>query len=222
MSDHPAYRTYWRRKEMLRREFPTFPVRRWWEGEGLCEIEQVYFAAVGASSSLLDVGAGDLRIMRKFQQAGYRGLYHTQDIGAEEQYTYRDLAEVSRSYGAILCLDVLEHLDLSSGLTLVDRMISLLEPGGTLVIQTPNAAYLPDPRSWDMTHVQLYNLPDLHAYLVCEGLDVAGYRVVLGDRRPGPVRRAKLALTHYVKARVLGCDFAANIALVARSRRETG
>lgn len=219
MSEHPAYRTYWQRKEMLRRERPAFPVRRWWDTDGLCDIEQVYFAAVQSASSLLDVGAGDLRVMRKLQRAGYRGLYHTQDIGAEGQYTYRDLAEVTRPYGAILCLDVLEHLDLAAGLTLLDRMVTLLEPGGVLVIQTPNAAYLPDPRSWDMTHVQIYNLPDLHAYLVCEGLRVEGYRVVHGAHRPGPVRRLKQAVTGYVKTKILGCDTANNIALVARSSR---
>src|SRR5689334_7316124 len=107
MSEHPAYRTFWQRKEMLRRSFPGFPLRRWWETDGLCEIERVYFDAVRNASSVLDVGAGDLRIMRKFQEAGFAGEYHTQDIGGEGQYTYRDLAQVTRRYGAILCLDVL-------------------------------------------------------------------------------------------------------------------
>jgi hypothetical protein len=216
MADHPAYRTYWRRKEMLRRGHPTFPVRRWWETEGLSEIETIYLDAVRGAASLLDVGAGDLRVMRKLQRAGFGGAYHTQDIGPEGTYTYRDLADVTQPYDAILCLDVLEHLPLAEGLSLLDRMIAILAPGGTLVLQTPNAAYLPDPRSWDMTHVQLYNLPDLHAFLVCEGLETAGYRVVLGAERAGAVRAAKEAVTRYVKRKILGCDFAQNIAVVAR------
>ena len=217
MSADPAYETYWLRKEMLRRSWPTFPVRRWWETDGLCDIERVYFDAVREAPSLLDVGAGDLRIMRKFQAAGYGGEYHTQDVG-EGRYTYRDLSEVTRTYGAILCLDVLEHLPLAGGLLLVKRMITLLRPGGTLVIQTPNAAYVPDPRSWDMTHVHIYNIQDLWAFLRCEELDVEGYRVVLGSRDPGPIVAARNAITAYVKRRVLGCDFANNIALVARKR----
>ena len=219
MSEHPAYRTYWQRKEMLKRGRPAFPVRRWWDTDGLCEIEQIYFDAVRNASSLLDVGAGDLRIMRKFQSAGFSGEYHTQDIGEEGHYTYRELRDVTRRYGAILCLDVIEHLPLVEGLNLLDQMVALLEPGGALVLQTANASYIPNPLSWDMTHLHVYNLPDLHAYLVCEQLDVAGYRVVLGDRNPGLIRRAKLGITAYVKLKILGCDFANNIALVARRPR---
>jgi hypothetical protein len=219
VEEHPAYRTYWQRKEMLRRSFPTFPVRRWWESDGLCEIEQVYFEAARNARSLLDVGAGDLRIQKKFRSAGFRGEYHTQDVGGENRYTYRDLNEVKGRYEAILCLDVLEHLPLVQGLTLVDTMVRLLEPGGTLVIQTPNAAYLPDPRSWDMTHVHVYNLPDLYAYLICEKLEVTGYRVELVGFQEGVVRKLKRAAASYLKQKLLGCDFANNIAVVARRLR---
>jgi len=193
-------------------------VRRWWETDGLCEIEKVYFEAVREARSLLDVGAGDLRIMRKLQAAGYRGEYHTQDVGSERTYTYRDLDEVKRKYGAILCLDVIEHLPLQEGLGMVRAMIALLEPGGALVIQTPNAAYIPDPRSWDMTHVHLYNAGDLWAWLTCEGLEVSLYRVALREEHPNPIVDARVAITDYMKKKILGCDFANNIAAVARKR----
>jgi hypothetical protein len=191
-------------------------VRRGWETEGLCDIERVYFEAVRSAPSLLDVGAGDLRIMRKLQAAGYRGEYHTQDVGSEGTYTYGDLADVKRKYDAILCLDVLEHLPLHAGLEMVRAMIALLEPGGALVIQTPNAAYLPDPRSWDMTHLHVYNAADLWAYLTCEGLSAEVYRVALRDEHPGPIVAMRLAITDYVKKKILGCDFANNIAAIAR------
>src|SRR5262245_31174001 len=219
MPADPAYDTYWKRKELLKRAWPSFPVLRWWESEDLCEIERIYFEAIRAAPSLLDVGAGDLRVMKRIQRAGYAGEYHTQDVGAEGRYTYANLADVSRSYGAILCLDVLEHLSLVDGLTLVRRMIALLDPGGTLVIQTPNAAYIPEPRSWDMTHLHTYNVHDLWAYLTCEGMEAAGYRVVLGLKRAGPIDAARRAITAYVKRRILGCDYANNIAVVARKAR---
>jgi len=174
-------------------------VRRWWETDHLCEIEQIYFDAIRTSPSVLDVGAGDLRIMGKLKRAGYAGDYHTQDVGTEGAYTYRDLDEIRRSYGAILCLDVIEHLALREGLTLIRKMISLLQGGGVLVLQTPNASYIPDPRS-----------------LTCEGLDTTAYRVVLRDPNPGPIVSTRMAITAYVKRRVLGCDYANNIAVIAR------
>jgi len=216
MSADPAYETYWRRKELLRRSYPGFPVRRWWETDGLCDIERIYFDAVREAPSLLDVGAGDFRVMKKLQAAGYAGEYHTQDVGSEGRYTYRDLSEVNRLYGAVLCLDVIEHLDLRDGLGLVRRMLQLLAPGGALVLQTANAAYIPDPRSWDMTHVHVYNAPDLWAFLQCEGMETTGYRIVLGDRFQSPVVLARNAIVAYVKRKVLGADYANNIALVAR------
>ena len=191
-------------------------MRRWWETEDLCEIERVYFDAVRGAERLLDVGAGDLRIMRKFQRAGFGGEYHTLDVGTEGAYTYRSLEDVRGKYGAILCLDVIEHLPLREGLELLKKMISLLSPGGALVIQTPNASYIPDPRSWDMTHVQAYNAGDLWAWFRCEGLEAEVYRVALrGSANPGPIVSAKLWITGYVKRKILGCDDAANLAIVA-------
>ena len=216
MASHPAYETYWKRKELLKSSWPTFPVRRWWETDGLCDIERDYFDSVREASSILDVGAGDLRVMRKLQAAGFRGEYHTQDIGPEGVYTYRDLSEVRRTYDAILCLDVLEHLSLIEGTTLLQKMIALLSSGGRLVLQTPNAAYIPDPRSWDMTHVHTYNIQDLWAFLSCEGMDVRGFRVVLGPERTKPFETVRLAIVAYVKRKILGCDFANNIAIIAR------
>jgi hypothetical protein len=216
MAGHPAYETYWRRKELLRAGPPPFPVRRWWETDGLCEIERVYFDAIRGATSLLDVGAGDLRVMRKLQAAGFAGEYHTLDIGPEGRYTYRDIAEVKHPYGAIVCLDTLEHLPLVDGTALLQSMIALLSPGGVLVLQTPNAAYLPDPRSWDMTHVHIYNLPDLWAFFRCEGMQVEGYRVTLGPERLGPIAAVRNSITAYVKRKILACDFANNIAVVAR------
>lgn len=195
-------------------------MRRWWETDSLCDIERVYFDAVRNASSLLDLGAGDLRIMRKIQAAGFRGEYHTQDIGTEGRYTYRDVGEVKRKYGAILCLDMIEHLPLQEGLSMLRTVVALLEPGGALVIQTPNAAYLPDPRSWDMTHIHLYNAGDLWAWLTCEGLETTVYRVTIRDEHPGPIVSARLAITDYLKRKILGCDFANNVAAVAR--RPTG
>jgi hypothetical protein len=218
LSGHPAYETYWKRKALLKRGFPRFPVRRWWETDGLCDIERVYFEAIRDAPSLLDVGAGDLRVMRKLQAAGYGGEYHTQDIGDGGPWTYGELGEVRRTYGAILCLDVLEHLPLSDGIALLKRMLELLAPRGVLVLQTPNAAYLPEPRSWDMTHVHTYALHDLWAFFTVEELDVAGYRVVLGPEREGFAVAMRTGLQRWVKQKLLGCDFANNAAVIARKR----
>jgi hypothetical protein len=65
----PVYSHYWECKRLRAEVLPVFPVTRWWDDPGLCEVERIYFDAVKDAPSLLDVGAGDLRIRRKFLAA---------------------------------------------------------------------------------------------------------------------------------------------------------
>lgn len=207
---------YWQRKRLLASQVPAFPVRRWWEADELCDIERIYFDAIRSAPDLLDVGAGDLRVMRRLQAAGYRGIYHTQDIGTEFSYDYATLGDVSRSYSAILCLDVIEHLTLDEGLRMLERLCALLVPGGVLIVQTPNARCIRDPLGWDMTHLHCYNAPDLWAWFTARGLACVGYRVRFGRPSLAPHRLLMSGLSAFVATRLLGGDYADNIALIAR------
>jgi hypothetical protein len=211
-----AYRSYWQRKHVLSQPVPAFPVKRWWRTGGLSEVERIYFEAVKRSASVLDVGAGDLSMMRKFKSAGYSGEYHTLDLGEEYAHTYKDLAEVNRSYSAILCLDLIEHLPLEQGLRMLTRLTELLEPGGVMVVQTPNARCIRYPASWDMTHLHIYNAPDLWAYMSGLGLTVAGYRIVFGPEHPSLSERIRGLAAAFVASRLLGCDYTDNLAMIAR------
>jgi len=216
MTQGGAYGNYWERKRLLAGGVPPFPIRRWWESAELSDIERACFDAVKDTASLLDVGAGDLRVKRKFEAAGFSGEYHTQDVGPEYPHTYRDLAQVTRQYDAILCFDVIEHLPLDGGLELLDRLIGLLDPGGVLVVQTPNARCVRSPMGWDMTHLHSYNIADLWAYLTAAGLETQGYRVVFGPARRSPVQRLRSALHAFVATRLLGADYADNVVAIGR------
>lgn len=216
MNGGGAYGSYWERKRLLAGPLPQFPVRRWWPTDALSEIEQICFDAVRGAPSLLDVGAGDLRVREKFRRAGYAGEYHTLDIGGEYEHTYGSLAEVGRPYDALLCLDVLEHMPLEAALEAIDRMVSVLAPGGTLVIQTPNARCIRNPLAWDMTHVHCFNIADLWAYLSAAGLRVEAYRVVFTFARRGVAERVRAAAAAFVTSRLLGMDYADNLVLIGR------
>lgn len=212
-----AYHLYWQRKRLLSNSIPHFPLLRWWPTDNLCEIEQVYFQAIQSARCVLDVGAGDLRLMKKFRAAGYQGEYHTQDIGNEYTYTYRDLSEIKIKYDAILCLDVIEHLNLNDGLTLVQQLSTLLTLGGTLILQTPNARCIRNPMGWDITHLHIYNLPDLWSFIQVLGFEANGYRVVFTrDASQWRQRSPCELLRRFVITRVLGADYADNIAVIAK------
>jgi len=211
-----AYSHYWRRKQLISGDVPAFPVRRWWPTEGLSEIEQVFFNEIGQSPSILDVGAGDLRVKLKIVDAGFAGEYHTLDVGDEYSHNYTNMDEVGRKYHAILCLDVIEHLPLGDGLSLLSTLASTLEPGGKLIVQTPNARCIRNPLGTDMTHLHCYNIADLWAYLCCHDLEVKGYRVCFLPEKQNVLQRLKTMTGQYVASRILGCDFADNIVLIAR------
>jgi hypothetical protein len=214
MSTELVYRDYWRRKQLLDQSPPAFPLRRWWPTDGLSDSELVCFDAVRDAASLLDFGAGDLRVRRKFLAAGFKGRYDTLDIGHEHSYTFAELGDVRDSYDAILCLDVIEHLPLAEGLELLEGLAGRLRPGGKLIVQTPNARCIRHPLSTDMTHCQVYNAGDLWSVLTCLDLEVHGYRVAFG--RPGFWSRLLDVPRRYLITRVLGCDDADNLLLIAR------
>jgi hypothetical protein len=209
------FQEYWRTKE-LGPKAPRMDLRHWWETDRLSEIEEIYFDTIRNARSLLDVGAGNLRIKNKFVRAGFKGRYHTMDVGPEFDYTYRKLEEISQTYDAILCLDVIEHLTLADGLAMLKRLVGLLEPNGVIIIGTPNARSIRNPLAMDFTHIQCYNAVDLWAYLTVLGLDVSGFRLVF-CRPPRSIReRLRYTVQAFVAARLLGADYADGLAMIGR------
>src|ERR1043166_3169638 len=97
MATDPAYRDYWRRKSLLAQS-PNFPRVAWWPTSELSEIERIYADTVRSCGSMLDFGAGDGKVQRKLVAAGFKGEYHTLDVGNEHQHTYSDISQVNRSY----------------------------------------------------------------------------------------------------------------------------
>ncbi|MBD1822047.1 methyltransferase domain-containing protein [Cyanobacteria bacterium FACHB-DQ100] len=210
-----AYANYWKRKELLANS-PHFPTKHWWADSSFSEIEQIIFDRIKAKSTILDVGAGDLRIQQKFYRAGFQGVYHTQDIGQEFTYTYSTLEEIDQKYEAVLCFDTIEHLELRPGLALLHQLIDRVETGGLLVIQTPNARCISNPLSWDMTHLHCYSIHDLWAYLTSFGLKVEGYRVIFGKPSRNLIEKFSSLASRLMITRLLGHDYAANIVLIAQ------
>ncbi|HXH73695.1 MAG TPA: methyltransferase domain-containing protein [Bacteriovoracaceae bacterium] len=211
------YSNYWERKKLLREKVPRrFEVIQYTNSESMEAIEDIFFQVLKESATVLDFGAGDMRIKNKMLKAGYKGKYETLDLSDGGNYTYRDLKEVTKKFDVILCLDVIEHLSLTDGLGLTESLVKLLNPTGALILQTPNARCVRNPLSWDMTHLHCYNAPDLWAYLTCMDLDVKGYRVHF--TRPGfhPLTWIKNFISKIIITQFLGMDYADNIVMVAR------
>jgi hypothetical protein len=211
-----VYLNYWKRKQLSRNP-PPFPIRRhWWDVEDLSEAHEVIYAAIKTAATVLDVGAGDMRFMRLVRQRGFTGNYDTLDIGHEHEYTYSDLNEVARKYDAVVCMDVLEHLELASGIAFLHRLLSLVQPGGVLAIQTANANFHRHPLAWDMTHVHAYNPVDLWTYLTALGTETTVYRVRFGHP-PAELRQRAHEWVRSWIASELYLDYCENLMAIVRT-----
>lgn len=82
-------------------------------------------------------------------------------------------------------------------------------------MQTPNARCIRHPLGWDMTHVHSYNAPDLWAWFTARGLECNGYRVRFGEPESG-FAKLRAMCSSWMITRLLGADYADNIALIAR------
>ena len=209
-----AYKNYWKRKKLLSEKSPRFPLLKYWDKETLSPAEEEIYSTIQSKEKILDFGAGDLRVKKKLVQRGYSGVYETLDIGDEYEYDHQNLNTCSEDYGAILLLDVIEHLRLEDGLKLILELCQRLKSGGALVIQTPNAKCIRSPLSTDMTHLQTYSIQDLWAYLEAEGLDCRGFRVVFSSEKTSFIDWPSQRLI----SRMTGCDYADNILLVAEKK----
>lgn len=214
--DNLVYLNYWKRKQLLK-TVPAFAIRRhWWDVEELSEAHAVIYEAIRGADTVLDVGAGDMRFMRLACQRGFTKTYHTLDIGHEHEYTYADLKDVKRTYDAVVCMDVLEHLDLADGIGFLHRLLSVVAPGGVLALQTANANFHRHPLAWDMTHLHAYNPVDLWTYLTALGHATTMYRVRFGHPAAGLRERAHEWIRSWI-AEELYLDYCENLLAIVRT-----
>jgi SAM-dependent methyltransferase len=208
------YRGYWRRMELrAQAERYRAPCLRWYHSETLNPTERVVFERVRAAARLLDFGAGDLRLKRKFLAAGFAGRYETLDVSEEFPHDYTDLGQVQGTFGAILCLEVIEHLPLTAFDSLVDGLCERLEPGGALVVSTPNPLCVVPMWARDSGHIQQYPLHDLLAALLARDLTVEPFRVRFGPAAPSLPQRLRF-LSQRVLCYLLAVDYADGLLVI--------
>ena len=186
-------------------------------GEQLNEMERIIFARTKDAARLLDYGAGDKLLKRKFMAAGFRGRYETLDLSREDQHEYTSISEVSGPFDAILCLEVIEHMSLNDYVDLMDAFGKLLAPGGTLIIGTPNPLCVVPMWAGDPGHVQQYPIADLAADFVVRDYSVEAFRVRYGPWPKG-IRERLRFLAMRSLCYLLSVDYAQGLIVIGKKK----
>ncbi len=189
----------------------------WYWSDSMNEVERIYFERARESSRILDFGAGEGRLKAQFLSSGFKGRYETLDISRESRHDYSDLSEVRGTYDAIFCLEVIEHMTLNNYVELMDSFGKLLDPGGILIVSTPNPSCIYPMWAFDAGHIQQYPLSDLAADFVIRGYDIETFRVCLGPRPRGIRPRVRFFLQRAL-CYLLGVDYAHAIIVVGRKK----
>lgn len=169
-------------------------------------------AALRGAGRVLDVGAGDRAWAALLPAIGVPAAYESADPDPLHPHEHADFLAVRGAYDAVLLLDVLEHLDLETGLAFLEHAATVLAPGGVVVVSTPNPAHPTSFQASDVTHVRPWPAADLRGALLESGFaDVAVHR--LQHAAPG---RSWMCAVNRAAARLLGVDPADHLLVVAR------
>lgn len=107
--------------------------------EGFC-------ADMDKNMSVCDVGCGSGKFSKFMYDQGFRNIYGL-DPSPEIDFKYRDIINFSNDslsafqhntgmlFDIVMCLDVIEHIE--DDRTFFDELVSILKPGGWLILQTP-------------------------------------------------------------------------------------
>ena len=169
---------------------------------------------VMSANKVMDFGAGDLRFKEFVLRNGFKGRYRALDIGKDFKYDFAHLDETDEKFDLILCFEVIEHMELSKFMELLDKFRRRLTEGGKLIITTPNIHHVNHFWKGDVTHIRPYPYEDLYALLKGHGFKSAVmYRIVWWESE-SPAFYVKFNLRR-ILTHILGVDYANNIGFVA-------
>ena len=130
---------------------------------------------------VLDIGAGDKRLLKYLANNGFKGEYKSCDTDKTMTQDFYSIEDVTGNYDAITMIEILEHVPLTEAIPFIEKAINKLQLGGQLIITVPNVNCIGAMEQMDITHIQHYPVNDLCAVLRMLGLknEFEYYRVYM-------------------------------------------
>lgn len=160
---------------------------------------------------VLDVGAGRWPFLPELKARGFAGIFKTMDIDVSLPFDFYSMEEIAENFDAILLRDVIEHLPRPQFYSYLEKIHTLLNPKGLLVITTPNT-WAPSWVFSDYTHISPWAPADLYAVLSCYG-----FRPVEITRAVWPSKFLALKRLYWsIHSRFYDIDFADTCIAIAQ------
>jgi len=173
--------------------------------------------AVGRDGmQVLEVGAGDRGLERRLLRVWPATSYRSFDIDRERFHDFYRLEDVRGEYDLVCMFEVVEHVRPEQVFSILDRALSVLRPGGLLLVTTPNI-FCPPNYLRDATHVTPWCYDELGGIALLSGFEIVDlFRLYHDALLHKLMRRILFFPVHYS----LRIDFAKQIMLVARKPRD--
>lgn len=120
--------------------------------------------------SVLDVGATDRRHRHALRDAAPGIEYRSLDVDRTLPHDYHDFNEVDRQFDLVVCLEVLEHVDEATAISIARSCAEFCKPGGHVLFSVPNL--LIPYVNHEFTHRTSFGHLDLGALCGVAGLEV--------------------------------------------------
>ncbi len=165
---------------------------------------------------VLDIGASERGFENRLK-ANYPNLiYKSMDINKEQFHDFYSLEEIQEPFDVILLFEVIEHLEFKEGIKLLGKIFDLLNPGGRLILTTPNI-FNPS-RFWrDATHRVGYCYDELGGLLLAQGFHLRAIYRTYNDAFHRYLFRVYVMTPLH---RYLGIDYAKSILILAEKKGE--
>ena len=159
------YKNYWKFRE-LRRNLPDVKLlKAYLDKPNKSEVLLTSLKRLGESDVILDIGAGDKRLKKSLQGAGFQGIYKSMDIESTHTHDFNSLEDITGEYDCVFMFELIEHLPIELSLKYLEKAYKLLKKGGRLFLSTPNVDHINALWRSNIGHIKQYPIRDLYAIL---------------------------------------------------------
>lgn len=215
MDDMPmrSWEEFYRYREQVKSYYPTI-----WKVPIVKKELDRLLPNIKENSRVLEIGAGRRKFMSRILAHRKGVVYESMDVDPDTEQTYYDLDKIKQKYDMIFMFEVIEHVPVTVGFSMLEKIRGMLSDGGVMILGTPNI-YHPNRYHGVLSHQSPYKYEDLGAFVQLAGFtNVKIYRM-FNDAFLRRVFRLYIGVWLH---KYLGIDFAGTILLEATPAVDDG